>query len=202
MAANLGDVKPRFLDRLLLSQSAPARLAVQCGLAVLGTLVLVLSAKVRVVLGPVDMSLQTLAVMGIATCFGLRLGVATLLLYLAEGAMGLPVFQGTPEKGIGLAYMAGPTGGFLFGFVLMAAIVGRAADLRWHGDVLRFGAVVLAAEAVMMAAGFAWLGLLIGPEMAWQAGVKPFIVPDLVKCGLVTAGAALGKSLYDRFSAR
>ena len=78
-----------------------------------GTLILILSAKTKVVLGPVDLSLQTLAVFIIAIAFGSRLAVATLLLYIAEGAFGLPVFQGTPEKGIGLAYMVGPTGGYL-----------------------------------------------------------------------------------------
>ena len=77
------------------------------------------------------MSLQTLAVLLIAATFGLRLGVATLLLYMAEGAAGFPVFQSTPEKGIGIAYMLGSTGGYLAGFVVMAAIVGWAADRGW-----------------------------------------------------------------------
>src|SRR5690606_4858560 len=113
---------------LALPENRAARLATQFGLVVFGTLLLTLSAKMRVVLGPVDMSLQTLAIMLIAATFGMRLGVATLLLYLAEGAFGLPVFQGTPERGLGVAYMLGTTGGYLAGFVVMAAIVGWAAD--------------------------------------------------------------------------
>ena len=110
----------RPLVDLALPAKGPARLAAQIALAVLGTLLLTLSAKTKVVLGPVDMSLQTLVVLLIGAAFGLRLGVATLLLYLIEGAAGLPVFQSTPEKGLGIPYMLGPTGGYLAGFVAMA----------------------------------------------------------------------------------
>jgi biotin transport system substrate-specific component len=159
----------------------------QIGLAVLGTLLLTLSAKTKVMLGPVDMSLQTLVVMLIAAAFGMRLGVATLLLYMAEGAMGFPVFQSTPEKGIGVAYMLGSTGGYLAGFVAMAAIVGWAADRGWDRSIVSFLAATLTAEVVMMAMGYAWLSGLIGADAAWQFGVVPFMVPDLVKVGLAAA---------------
>ena len=94
-------------------------------------------------LGPVDMSLQTLAVFLIAVAFGSRLAVATLLLYMAQGAIGLPVFQGTPEKGIGLAYMLGSTGGYLAGFVVAAAIVGWAADRGWDRNPFKLFAAIL-----------------------------------------------------------
>ena len=90
-------VTARPLIDLALPQKGAARLGAQIFLAVVGTLLLTISAKTKVVLGPVDMSLQTLAVLLIAASFGFRLGVATLLLYMAQGAMGLPVFQGTPE---------------------------------------------------------------------------------------------------------
>lgn len=188
----------RSLVSLALPQRRAARLAAQIGLAVAGTLLLTLAAKTKVVLGPVDMSLQTLAVMLIAAAFGMRLGVATVLLYLAEGAAGLPVFQGTPEKGIGFAYMLGSTGGYLAGFVAMAAIVGWAADRGWDRSVARFLAAALAAEAVMMAMGFAWLALLIGADKAWQFGVVPFIVPDLIKVGLAATLAPAAWSLARR----
>jgi biotin transport system substrate-specific component len=131
--------------------------------------------------------LQTLAVPLIAAAFGLRLGVATVLLYLAQGAAGFPVFQSTPEKGIGIAYMLGTTGGYLAGFVVMAAIVGWAADRGWDRSIAKFFGAVLVAEVIMMAMGFAWLAVLIGPEKSWQFGVLPFIVPDLIKVALVTA---------------
>ncbi|RWO35475.1 MAG: biotin transporter BioY [Mesorhizobium sp.] len=175
------------LVSLALPEKGAARLATQLLLAIVGTLLLTLSAKTRVLLGPVDISMQTLAVFLIAAAFGMRLGVATLLLYMAEGAIGLPVFQGTPEKGIGIAYMLGSTGGYLAGFVVMAAIVGWAADRGWDRHPVKLFNAILVAEIVMMAMGFAWLALLIGPEKSWQFGVVPFIVGDLIKVALAAS---------------
>jgi len=180
-------VTARPLIDLALPQKGAARLGAQIFLAVLGTLLLTVSAKTKVVLGPVDLSLQTLAVLLIAASFGFRLGVATLLLYMAQGAMGWPVFQSTPEKGIGIAYMLGSTGGYLAGFVVMAAIVGWAADHGWDRNPLKLAGAMLAAEIVMMAMGFAWLAVLIGPEKSWQFGVVPFVAGDLVKVALAAA---------------
>jgi biotin transport system substrate-specific component len=177
----------RPLVSLALPEKGTARLVMQVGLTVLGTLILTLSAKTKVVLGPVDMSMQTLAIFMIAASFGMRLGVATLLLYMAEGAMGFPVFQSTPEKGIGIAYMFGSTGGYLAGFVVMAAIVGWAADRGWDRHPIKLFNAMLVGEVVMMAMGFAWLALLIGPEKSWQFGVVPFIVGDLIKVALAAS---------------
>ncbi|RUW62281.1 biotin transporter BioY [Mesorhizobium sp. M7A.F.Ca.US.008.03.1.1] len=177
----------RPLVSLALPQNAAARLATQLFLAIAGTLVLTLSAKTKVMLGPVDISMQTLAVLLIAAAFGMRLGVATLLLYMAEGAMGFPVFQSTPEKGLGIAYMLGSTGGYLAGFVVMAAIVGWAADRGWDRHPIKLFNAMLVAEVVMMAMGFAWLAALIGPEKSWQFGVVPFIVGDLIKVALAAS---------------
>ncbi|RWP38402.1 biotin transporter BioY [Mesorhizobium sp.] len=175
------------LVSLALPEKGAARLATQLLLAIVGTLLLTLSAKTRVLLGPVDISMQTFAVFLISAAFGMRLGVATLLLYMAEGAIGLPVFQGTPEKGIGIAYMLGSTGGYLAGFVVMAAIVGWAADRGWDRHPIKLFNAMLVAEIIMMAMGFAWLALLIGPEKSWQFGVVPFIVGDLIKVGLAAS---------------
>ncbi|TIP30116.1 MAG: biotin transporter BioY [Mesorhizobium sp.] len=175
------------LVSLALPEKGAARLATQLLLAIVGTLLLTLSAKTRVLLGPVDISMQTLAVFLISAAFGMRLGVATLLLYMAEGAIGLPVFQGTPEKGIGIAYMLGSTGGYLAGFVVMAAIVGWAADRGWDRHPVKLFNAMLVAEIIMMAMGFAWLAMLIGPEKSWQFGVVPFIVGDLIKAALAAS---------------
>lgn len=172
----------------LVSQALPKdktlRLVTQVSLAVAGTLLLTLSAKTKVVLGPVDMNLQTLAVLLISAAFGWRLAVATVLLYLAEGAAGLPVFQSTPEKGIGIAYMLGSTGGYLAGFVVMAAMVGWAADRGLDRNPFKLFGVMAVADAIVLAMGFAWLALLIGADKAWTFGVTPFIVPDLIKVAL------------------
>ena len=164
-----------------------ARLATQLLLAVIGSVLLALSAKAKVVLGPVDLSLQTLVVLLIAASYGSRLGVATLLLYMLEGSLGYRVFQSTPEKGIGIAYMMGSPGGSLAGFVVMAAIVGFAADRGWDRNPLKLFSAMLAAEVVMRAMGFGWLATLIGVEKSWQFGVAPFILPDLIKVALAAA---------------
>ncbi|MEZ5782160.1 MAG: biotin transporter BioY [Rhizobiaceae bacterium] len=185
MASAATTIRP--LVSLALPESRAARLATQVGLALLGTLVLTVSAKTKVVFGPVDMSLQTLAIILISAAFGMRLGLATVLLYMAEGAAGLPVFQSSPEKGVGILYMLGTTGGYLAGFVVMTAMIGWAADRGWDRNVLKFFGVVVVADAVMLAMGFGWLSVLIGFEKGWQFGVVPFIVPDLVKAALAAA---------------
>lgn len=177
----------RPLVSLALPEKGAARLASQIFLAIAGTLLLTVSAKTKVVLGPVDISLQTLAVMLIAAAFGLRLGLATLLLYMAQGAAGLPVFQSTPEKGIGIVYMLGTTGGYLAGFVAMAVIVGWAADRGWDRNPIKMLGATLTAEIVMLAMGFAWLATLIGADKAWQFGVVPFVVGDLIKVALASS---------------
>ena len=185
MASAATTIRP--LVSLALPESRAARLATQVGLALLGTLVLTVSAKTKVVFGPVDMSLQTLAIILISAAFGMRLGLATVLLYMAEGAAGLPVFQSSPEKGVGILYMLGTTGGYLAGFVVMTAMIGWAADRGWDRNVLKFFGVVVVADAIMLAMGFGWLSALIGVENGWQFGVVPFIVPDLVKAALAAA---------------
>lgn len=182
----------------VLPDNRAARLLTQFGLVVAGTLLLTLAAKAKVVLGPVDLYLGNLAVLVIAGAFGLRLGLATVLLYMAEGAMGFPVFQSTPEKGIGLAYMMGTTGGYLAGLVLAAALVGWAADRGFDRSVLKLFPFHLAGAAIVLALGFAWLAVLIGPDKAWQFGVAPFLLPDLVKAGLAATILPAAWALYRR----
>ena len=185
------------LAELALPKAGALRLASQLGLVVAGTLVLAVASKIKVPLGIVDLNLATLAVMGLGVAFGWRLALATLAFYMAEGALGLPVFQSTPEKGIGLAYMMGPTGGVLAGYVVLGVIAGWAADRGLDRGVLRMAGVLLAANAVMMAMGYAWLATLIGAEKAWMFGVAPFIQAELVKVALVaTAGSAVWSILH------
>ncbi|GKY90135.1 biotin transporter BioY [Sinisalibacter aestuarii] len=166
------------------SPALASRLSTRAALALAGSALLALSARVTVPLWPVEVSLQTFAVLLIASAFGMRLGLATMALYLAEGALGLPVFQGTPEKGLGLAYMAGPTGGYLAGFVVATAIVGWAADRGWGRNPLRIGAAMLAGELALLALGAAWLAVLFGPAQAFAYGVGPFILGDIQKLAL------------------
>lgn len=175
------------LISLALPENRAARLAAQIALVVGGTLLLTLAAKTKVPLGPVDLYLGNFAVLALAAAYGTRLGLATVLLYMAEGAAGLPVFQSTPEKGIGLAYMMGTTGGYLVGMVVAAALVGWAADRGWDRNPLKLFAATLAGSAIILALGYAWLATLLGAEAAWTFGVVPFVVPDLVKAALAAS---------------
>ncbi len=163
-------------------------------LALVGTAVLTLSAKTQVPFWPVPMTLQTLAIVMIGAAFGRVLGTATLLLYILEGAVGLPVFAGTPEKGIGLAYLAGPTGGYIAGFVLAAMVAGWAADKGWSNSFLRMTAVFVVAHALVFVPGVLWLSTLMGGDLgaAIAAGATPFIAGLFAKSALGGAAIALG----------
>jgi len=157
-------------------------------LAVGGSLLLWASAKVHVPFYPVPMTMQTLVVLAIGMAYGWRLGAATVILYLAEGAMGLPVFSGTPEKGIGVAYMLGGTGGYLLGFILAAATTGWLAERGWDRNVITTALAMLVGNALIYAPGLLWLGTLFGwdkPVLAW--GMTPFLLGDLVKLVLAAA---------------
>lgn len=171
--------------RLWPAATPAQRLLRNVALAFVGTLLLTLSAKVQVPFYPVPVTFQTAVVFLIGIAYGWRLGAATVLAYLAEAAMGLPVLAGTPEKGIGLAYMAGPTGGYLLGFVAAAAISGFVAE-RARG-ILTLGLGVLAATVAVYVPGVLWLSQFTGLENAFAFGVAPFLLGDLVKLLLVTA---------------
>lgn len=187
------------LASFALPQNRALRLATQGALVLLGTVVLTIAAKTKVPLGLVDMNLGTLAIMAMGVAFGWRMAVATLLLYLAQGAAGLPVFQGTPERGIGIAYMLGSTGGFLAGYVVLAAIAGWAADRGWDRSFFKLFGALLVADAILMLMGFAWLSGLISPEKAWAFGVQPFILVDLVKVAIVAAAGPAVWAAIDTF---
>ena len=121
-------------------------------LVALGTALMALSAKVNLPLPYVPMTLQTLVVLMISAAYGWRLGSATMIAYLAEGAMGLPVFAG-PVGGI--APLVGPTAGYLFGFVLAAFITGWLAERGWDRNVVLLFAAMAAGHVVIFIAGFA-----------------------------------------------
>lgn len=157
-------------------------------LAVAGSLALWVSAKIQVPFYPVPMTMQTFVVLVIGMSFGWRLGGATVLLYLTQGAAGLPVFAGTPEKGIGFAYMAGPTGGYLLGFVVAAMVVGWLAHKGWDRNVLKTLVAMVLGTAIIFAFGVAWLGSVIGWEKpVLQFGLYPFLPGAAFKIALAAA---------------
>jgi biotin transport system substrate-specific component len=166
-------------------------------LIALGTALLTLSAKVNLPLPYVPMTLQTLVVLMIGAAYGWRLGCATVIAYLAEGAFGLPVFAGPAG---GLAPLLGPTAGYLFGFVAAAFVTGWLSERGWDRSVpLLFVAMGLG-HIVILAAGFGWLafGMKLGVEKAWLVGIAPFLAASLIKNGLGAALVPAIRRLLDR----
>ena len=155
-----------------------------------------LSAKVNLPLPYVPMTLQTLVVLMIGAAYGWRLGSATMIAYLAEGAIGLPVFAG-PVGGI--APLVGPTAGYLSASCgrLHHGLAGRAR-LGSHRALL-FGAMALG-HVVIFAAGFGWLafGIGLGATKAWPVGVVPFIAASVVKNALGAALMPAARRIVDR----
>lgn len=174
------------------SLTRPAALGRSLALALGGAALITLGAKIQIPFWPVPMTLHTLAVFFLAATLGPRLGFAAMAAYLAAGALGMPVFSGTPERGIGLAYMVGPTGGYLAGYLLGAGLTGWLAQGR--GLIGRFLAM-LAGLAVTYALGLAWLSTFVPASSLLAAGFTPFILGDLVKlalaAGLISALARL-----------
>ncbi|SMX36982.1 biotin transporter BioY [Octadecabacter ascidiaceicola] len=140
-----------------------------------------LSAKISIPFWPVPMTMQVATILLVAGLGGLRFGVASVGAYLAAGAAGLPVFAGTPEKGVGLVYMFGPTGGYLFGFLVAAILVGWATDRFGR----RLGSLSMPLGlALIYALGVAWLAQFVPNDKLFAFGIAPFLFGDLCKVAL------------------
>ena len=127
------------------------------------------------------MTMQTFVVLVIGMAYGSRLGLATVALYLLQGALGLPVFAGTPEKGVGLAYMMGPTGGYLLGFGVAAWVCGWLAERGFDRSPLKSLIAMSVGHGLIFVFGVAWLASLMGIEKAFTVGVAPFWAATVVK---------------------
>ena len=172
--------------RLTIPTTRPLPLANMARPALLifaGTALLALSAHVQLPFWPVKMSMQTFVVLAIAVAYGGRLACATVLAYLAQGALGLPVFVG----GSGAAYLAGPTAGYLAGFAVAALVVGTLAERGWTRNPGSTLAVLMLGETVIFALGVAWLSTLIGIEKALYAGLAVFLPAEALKVALAAA---------------
>jgi biotin transport system substrate-specific component len=172
-----------------LPEEGAGRMLALAGFAVFGSLILWASAKISVPFWPVPMTLQTGAVVLLGAAYGWRLGLATVLLYLIEGAIGLPVYS----AGGGLAYLAGPTGGFLIGFIPAAVIVGWLAEHGFDRSPFRLFVAMLAGDSLIFLLGFVWLAWFatlsngavgVGVGAAFTGGVLRFVLGDLVKLAL------------------
>ena len=168
-------------------------------IVILGSLLIALSSKIQVPFYPVPMTLQTMFVLLFGMALGWRLASATIFLYLIEGALGFPVFAGTPEKGLGLTYMLGGTGGYLFGFIIAAATCGWLAERGWGRNVTTTVAAMLIGNVLIYIPGLLWLGIIFGwekPILSW--GFLPFLWGDLLKLGLAAAIMPLAWKLVNK----
>jgi biotin transport system substrate-specific component len=156
-------------------------------LAFAGSALLALSAKIQVPLPPVPMTMQTLVVLLIGATYGWRLGGATVALYLAEGMLGLPVFANTPPAVASPAYLLGPTGGYLVGYLAAAVAMGALAERGWDRSLWRVVVMMSVGHVVIFAFGLAWLAHLVGPAKAWAVGVAPFVIGTVLKTALAAA---------------
>ena len=150
----------------------------------LGTMTLTISAKLRIPFYPVPMTMQTFVVIFLGIAFGYKIGLATVGVYLLEGAIGIPVFSNSPEKGVGLLYFMGPTMGYLVGF-LTAVFFAGYLNLKSNIFII-FGKLMFAVSIIYLF-GVLWLGTLIGwDKPIFQLGVTPFLLAELFKICLLT----------------
>ncbi len=151
---------------------------------IIGSIILTLSAKIKIPFYPVPMTMQTFVVLFLGVIFGYKIAFATVSLYLLEGIIGLPVFSNSPEKGVGLIYFTGPTMGYLIGF-LFAALLSGYFDFK-KNILLIFFKLVLSVSIIYIF-GMLWLGTLIGwDKPIFDLGAKPFLLAELFKILILT----------------
>ena len=174
-------------------------------LAFIGSILLAISSKIKIPFYPVPMTMQTFVVVLIGLLYGWKLGVFTVTLYLFEGVIGLPVFAGTPEKGIGLVYFTGPTMGYLIGFLLAVFISGYFfPKIKNSGQNIEslFGKLIISAKLFMLFVasmlsiyilGIIWLSNFVGWDKVLVLGVYPFLLAEIFKISILTVLAKLIK---------
>jgi len=152
-------------------------------LVLLGSALLTISAKIQVPFYPVPMTMQSFVVLVLGATFGWRLAGATVFAYLAQGAAGLPVFA----SGAGLAYLVGPTGGYLAGFLFAAMAVGALAERGFDRKVASALTMFFVGTIIIFGCGVIYLASIIGMQKAILAGLYPFIPGAALKLGLAVA---------------
>ena len=152
--------------------------------ALLGSILLAISSKIKIPFYPVPMTMQTFVVLFIGIAFGWKLGLATISLYLFEGIIGLPVFSGTPEKGLGIVYFTGPTMGYLIGFLIAVYFSGKFV---YENNLIKNFLKLSFAISFIYILGVIWLGSLIGwDKPIFKFGVQPFLLAELFKILIAT----------------
>ena len=184
-------------ETLLGAALAPLDWTRSVSLVVAFSLLTALAAQVVIPIGPVPITGSTFAVLLTGALLGSRLGAASLIVYLFEGAIGLPFFYGGHD---GLAHMFGPTGGYLFAFPAAAFITGAFAENGWDRRLLTSIAAMAIGSLVILGAGWAWFAVVTNssPIVAFKVGVMPHIVGDIIKIVLAAAVLPSGWALLNR----
>ena len=152
-------------------------------IAILGSLLLTISAKIKIPFYPVHMTMQTFVVLLLGIALGPKIGLLTVCLYLFEGIFGLPVFAGTPEKGIGLVYFTGPTMGYLIGFLVAVYFAG---SFKYDKGLINIFLKLIFSVSFIYIFGLIWLGTLIGwDKPILKLGAMPFLLAELFKVSLL-----------------
>ena len=168
----------------LIKQNQNTKLIKKILLIFLGTVLLTLSAKIKIPFYPVPMTMQTFVVLFLGISFGYKIGLTIVTLYLFEGMVGLPVFSNSPEKGVGLIYFTGPTMGYLVGFLFATFLAGY---LNLKTNIFLIFIKLTLSVSVIYILGLLWLGNLIGwDKPIFQLGAMPFLLAELFKILLLT----------------
>ena len=146
---------------------------------ILGSIVLTISAKIKIPFYPVPMTMQTFVVLFLGISFGYKIALSTIGLYLIEGIIGLPVFSNSPEKGVGLVYFTGPTMGYLIGFLSACYL---ASKIKVNDSFFVVLIKLIVATSTIYILGLIWLGTLIGwDKPIFEFGAKPFLLAEIFK---------------------
>lgn len=178
---------------------APLDWVKRVGLVLAFSLLVALAAQVVIPLQPVPVTGQTFAVLLAGALLGSRLGALAMFVYLLEGAGGLPFFRG---GNAGVAYLFGPTGGYLFAYPMAAYVTGLLAERGWDKRFLTAAAAMALGSALILAGGWLWLSRFVGFEQAFAVGVARFIPGDIIKIALAAAALPSGWALLGRRNAR
>ena len=148
-------------------------------IAIFGSILLTISAKIKIPFYPVPMTMQTFVVLFLGIALGSKIGLLTVSLYLFEGIFGLPVFAGTPEKGVGLVYFTGPTMGYLIGFLVAVYLTG---SFKYDKGLINTFLKLVFSVSFIYILGMLWLGILIGwDKPIFKFGAQPFLLAELFK---------------------
>ncbi len=168
----------------LIKQNSQAKIIKYLSIIFIGSIVLAISAKIKIPFYPVPMTMQTFVVLFLGLSFGYKIGLATVSLYLIEGIIGFPVFSNSPERGVGLVYFTGPTMGYLIGFLLATYF---ASFIKLKDNYLIIFLKLIMSVSIIYILGILWLGTIIGwDKPLLELGVIPFLLAEIFKISILT----------------